>query len=80
MPYGLILKLGPYVIIALLLGLYLDKRDDLARSVEQCNADKLLAIADAEALARQTIEAGFAERIRQLEKNAIGKLKAAMIV
>jgi len=70
MPYGLLIKFGPYFVIGALLVLYLGKRDELASAVEQCNNDKLLAIADAEKVARRTVEEGFAERLRQLERNA----------
>jgi hypothetical protein len=67
---GLAYKFAPWVLLALMTGLYLDKRDDLARSVEACNRDKMASVAEAEALARRAVSDSLSQRIRQLELNA----------
>jgi len=56
------------VALGIVTGLYLDKRDDYASAVESCNASKLLAIAEAERLARETVASAAARKAIQLER------------
>lgn len=52
--------------LALMTGLYLDKRDDYASAVESCNADKLAAVAEAERITRETVESAAARKLADL--------------
>lgn len=54
--------------LAIMTGLYLDKRDDYAAAVDSCNASKLAAIAEAEQITRKTVEAATARRLADLER------------
>ena len=56
--------------LVVMTGLYLDKRDDYASQVEACNAEKLLAVAEAERVTRQEADAAAAQRIADLKKQA----------
>lgn len=54
--------------LAIMTGLYLDKRDDYAAQVDACNASKLVAIAEAEKITRETLEAAAARKLAALER------------
>ncbi len=59
--------MGPVTYIAagaslgllIMTGLYLDKRDDYAQAVSDCNASKLAEVAEAERAVRETLEAAY---------------------
>jgi len=65
--------------LALMTGLYLDKRDDYASAVESCNSDKLAAVAEAERITRDTIEAAAARNIAAAEQQAEAARRARAI-
>lgn len=65
--------------LVIMTGLYLDKRDDYAAAVESCNADKLVAIAQAERVTRETVEAAAARRIADLEQQTLDAGRARAI-
>jgi hypothetical protein len=67
-PPRLALTAGGYLLAAGLFWLWLGARDDLAQAIAQCNADKQTAIAEAEAVARASADAAYAQRIAQLEE------------
>ena len=56
------------VALVVMTGLYLDKRDDFAAQVEQCNADKLEAVAEAERITREAQEAAIQTRLTELAR------------
>lgn len=60
-------------------GMYLDKRDDLAREIERCNTDKMTSIAAAEKLTRETIEAATAKQMADLAALAAKEVVARQI-
>ena len=54
----------------LLFFLWLDGRENLAAEVERCNADKMAAVAEAEAITRQATEANLQARLTELAEIA----------
>ena len=63
----LILKFAPYLALIGMTVLYLGKRDDLAEAIESCNSDKLRAIAEAEAITREALQAAQERRLAEIE-------------
>ena len=61
------LTAGGYVAAAVLFWLWLGARDDVAQAVELCNQQKLVAVAEAENLAREASEAAFQRRLADIE-------------
>ena len=55
MPYLKLLPWAGWVLLVIMTGLYLGKRDDLAEAVEICNQQKLETVATAERLAREAL-------------------------
>lgn len=58
---------GGYAAAATLLWLLLEAREDLGAEIAQCNADKALAVAEAERITREALQTAMDERIAQLE-------------
>jgi len=73
---GLAIKFGPWVLLVVMTGLYLDKRDDLASSIEKCNTDKLASIAEAERITRDVTQRAADERVAAAEAMAAAESKA----
>lgn len=70
----LIAKLLPYAgwpLAALIFWMWLGGREDLAAEVERCNSDKLLAIAQAEQVARQALQDAQDAHQRELARLAV---------
>ena len=68
-----------WVLLAAMTSLYLGKRDELAESIEACNADKLQSVAEAEKLTRETLQASLDRRLRELEAAALAESEARRI-
>ena len=56
------LAAGSTVALVIMTGLYLDKRDDYAQAIADCNASKLESVAEAEKVVRVTLEAAYANQ------------------
>lgn len=75
----LIVKLLPWAgwpLAAVIFGLWLGLRDDLAEAQATCNAEKLQAVAEAEAVARNALQTSLDRRIRDLEAMALAESAA----
>jgi len=70
------LKVGPWVALGLMVLLYLGKRDDLAKAIEQCNTDKMESIAAAGVIVQEATVKGYEARIRQMEETALSAVRA----
>ena len=64
------LTVGGWAGTAFFFFMYLGVRDDLASEVEQCNTDKIAAVAEAERLTRTTLEKAHADTLAQLARQA----------
>lgn len=56
-----------YAVAGVLLWLLLEAKEDLGAEIAQCNADKIMAIAEAERLTREAMQVAMDERVAQLE-------------
>lgn len=65
--------------LVVMTGLYLDKRDDYAAQVETCNASKLAAVAEAEKITRESLEAATARRLSDMARQADAAERARQI-
>ena len=70
---------GGYVLAGFLFWLLLEAREDLGEEREQCNSDKLAAVAAAEEALRNATIDSYEERIQQLEKIAADEVAARAI-
>ena len=60
-------------------GLYLELRDELASEVEQCNTDKIAAVAEAERVTRKMLEQAHQARMDQLARQTAAAERAREI-
>jgi len=72
-------KFLPYIAIVILLGLYVDAKQDVATAIERCNTDKQAAVADAERDTRKTLTAAHNRKISELARQAETKDRALEI-
>lgn len=70
---------GGYVGAAILLGLYMGAREDLAAEIERCNTEKLAAVQEATEALRDAQMAQYEARIAELEQMALDERKAREI-
>jgi hypothetical protein len=56
--------------LVVMTNLYLGARDDLARQTEECNTDKITAIAEAEKVTREALAAAHRDALAQLARQA----------
>jgi len=64
------LTIGGWAGTALFFFMYLGLRDDLASEVEQCNTDKITAVAEAERITRETLEQAHSDALAELARQA----------
>lgn len=76
MPWRLMLTAAGYVLAATLFWLLLEAREDIGEAVEKCNADKLLAVANAEKITRESVERAMASRLAQLARQRDAESRA----
>lgn len=73
------LTIGGYASAAVLLWLLLETREELGAQIEQCNTEKITAIAEAERLTREVLDAAHAEQIAQLQSRLQAERNARVI-
>lgn len=67
---SLALKFGPWVLLVVMTLLYLDKRDDLAAAIEQCNVDKLQSVVEAQDATRDALQAAHTRELAERDQRA----------
>jgi len=67
MPYGLIFRFAPWVLLAVTIGLYLDKRDELATTIEKANTDKVKSVLLAEKQVSKRLNEAHTQELEERE-------------
>ena len=65
-----------YAAAAVLLWLFIGAKSDIKAEIERCNTDKLRAVAEAENIARETLQESMDRRLRDLEAMAMAESAA----
>ena len=79
----LIAKFLPYAgwpLAAFTLWLYIGAREDVAQQIELCNTQKITAVAEAERVARESLETAMAIRSQRLREIAEQEQSARLIL
>lgn len=75
----LLIKVIPwagYGVAAIMFWFWLGLKEDLAQQIELCNQQKLQSVAEAEHLARESLQASLDKRLRELEALAVSESNA----
>ena len=73
---NMFLKIGPVIALIFMTWYALHERDLKVQAIEQCNTEKMAAIAESERITRDAVTSSLEDRIRQLESTALDAARA----